>query len=102
MRLESLEGLDAASFLYQSLQAYDFLHLHRNTGCQLQVILLHSGSDSRRSEVQISGAISRQGLICVKSRLMFTLMPRVRHPLCKLIVRSSLWFDRSTASFPLG
>jgi tyrosyl-tRNA synthetase len=38
MRLESAEGLDAASFLYQSLQAYDFLHLYQTKKCQLQVI----------------------------------------------------------------
>ena len=37
LRLQSPEGIDAASFLYQSLQAYDFYHLFSTKDCQLQV-----------------------------------------------------------------
>jgi len=40
VRLQSPEGLDAASFLYQSLQAYDFLRLYQSKKCQLQVFRL--------------------------------------------------------------
>jgi tRNA synthetases class I (W and Y) len=40
-RLDSDEGLDAASFLYQSLQAYDFVHLYQTRKCTLQI----GGSD---------------------------------------------------------
>jgi hypothetical protein len=36
-RLSSREGIDAASFLYQSLQAYDFLRLYQTKKCKLQV-----------------------------------------------------------------
>lgn len=41
LRLQSPEGIDAASFLYQSLQAYDFYHLFSTKNCQLQI----GGSD---------------------------------------------------------
>jgi tyrosyl-tRNA synthetase len=41
VRLQSPEGIDAASFLYQSLQAYDFYHLFSTRNCQLQI----GGSD---------------------------------------------------------
>ena len=41
MRLQSPEGIDAASFLYQSLQAYDFLRLYQLKQCRLQVYLWH-------------------------------------------------------------
>lgn len=40
-RLNSAEGIDAASFLYQAVQAYDFYHIHHHNGCQLQI----GGSD---------------------------------------------------------
>lgn len=38
-RLQSPEGIDVGSFLYQSLQAYDFLRLNQLKKCRLQVIL---------------------------------------------------------------
>jgi len=41
LRLQSPEGIDVASFLYQSLQAYDFLHLFQTKKCHLQI----GGSD---------------------------------------------------------
>jgi tyrosyl-tRNA synthetase len=40
-KLNSPEGIDAASFLYQAVQAYDFYQLHHHNGCQLQI----GGSD---------------------------------------------------------
>lgn len=40
-RLHTTEGIDLASFLYQSIQAYDFYHLHDHYECQLQI----GGSD---------------------------------------------------------
>uniref|UniRef100_A0A8D0CF34 Tyrosine--tRNA ligase n=1 Tax=Salvator merianae TaxID=96440 RepID=A0A8D0CF34_SALMN len=36
-RLSSPEGMSLAEFLYPALQAYDFLHLHRNHGCCIQL-----------------------------------------------------------------
>ena len=67
LRLQSPEGIDAASFLYQSLQAYDFYHLFSTKNCQLQVSppLPPSVSHHRRSLFyrlvdQISGEISPQ------------------------------------------
>jgi len=39
LRLQSPEGIDVASFLYQSLQAYDFLRLNQLKKCRLQVML---------------------------------------------------------------
>ena len=41
MRLESEEGLNFIEFNYMLLQAYDFLELHNNYGCKLQM----GGSD---------------------------------------------------------
>jgi tyrosyl-tRNA synthetase len=43
-RLQSPEGVDAASFLYQLLQAYDFLRLYQTKRCQLQVHWFYSVS----------------------------------------------------------
>ena len=40
-KLNSPEGIDAASFLYQAVQAYDFYQLHHHNACQLQI----GGSD---------------------------------------------------------
>jgi tyrosyl-tRNA synthetase len=40
-KLNSPEGIDAASFLYQAVQAYDFYQLHLHNDCQLQI----GGSD---------------------------------------------------------
>lgn len=37
-RLASEAGLSFAEFSYQLLQAYDFLHLHENFDCMLQVL----------------------------------------------------------------
>lgn len=36
-RLRSPEGMSLAEFLYPALQAYDFLHLHQQHGCRVQV-----------------------------------------------------------------
>ena len=36
-RLESTAGLSYTEFSYMLLQAYDFVHLHREFGCELQV-----------------------------------------------------------------
>lgn len=35
-RLESEHGISFTEFSYQTMQAYDFLHLHRQHGCRLQ------------------------------------------------------------------
>lgn len=40
-RLESDEGISFTEFSYQILQSYDFLHLHREYGCNMQI----GGSD---------------------------------------------------------
>lgn len=40
-RLESDEGISFTEFSYQILQSYDFLHLHREYGCSMQI----GGSD---------------------------------------------------------
>jgi tyrosyl-tRNA synthetase len=40
-RLESDTGISFTEFTYQLLQAYDFLHLHRTQGCNIQL----GGSD---------------------------------------------------------
>lgn len=40
-RLDSDEGMSFAEFSYQTIQAYDFLHLHDTQGCRLQI----GGSD---------------------------------------------------------
>ncbi|XP_071954001.1 tyrosine--tRNA ligase, mitochondrial-like [Antedon mediterranea] len=36
-RLESPAGLNFSEFSYQAFQAYDFLHLHRQYGCRIQL-----------------------------------------------------------------
>ena len=40
-RLKSAEGMSFTEFSYQTLQAYDFLHLHKQHGCSIQI----GGSD---------------------------------------------------------
>jgi tyrosyl-tRNA synthetase len=40
-RMEADDGMSFTEFCYQILQGYDFLHLHRTTGCTLQI----GGSD---------------------------------------------------------
>src|SRR4051794_41508442 len=40
-RIESDAGISYTEFSYMLLQAYDFVHLHRQLGCELQV----GGSD---------------------------------------------------------
>jgi len=40
-RLNSPEGIDLASFLYQTVQAYDFYKLQQSNDCELQI----GGSD---------------------------------------------------------
>lgn len=40
-RMDSDEGMSFAEFSYQTIQAYDFLHLHDSEGCRLQI----GGSD---------------------------------------------------------
>ncbi|KAI0958629.1 hypothetical protein AcV7_004392 [Taiwanofungus camphoratus] len=40
-RLESQQGISFTEFTYQLLQSYDFLTLHRNAGCNIQI----GGSD---------------------------------------------------------
>jgi len=40
-RLNSPEGIDLASFLYQAIQAYDFYQLQQSNNCELQI----GGSD---------------------------------------------------------
>jgi len=40
-RLNSPDGIDLASFLYQTVQAYDFYYLQRFNNCELQI----GGSD---------------------------------------------------------
>ncbi|XP_033117961.1 tyrosine--tRNA ligase, mitochondrial-like isoform X2 [Anneissia japonica] len=35
-RLESPQGLSLSEFSYQTFQAYDFLHLHKQYGCRIQ------------------------------------------------------------------
>jgi hypothetical protein len=59
LRLQSPEGIDVASFLYQSLQAYDFLRLNQLKKCRLQVILAFFNSllNISRWVAQTNGAI---------------------------------------------
>ena len=72
VRLQSPEGIDAASFLYQSLQAYDFLHLFQTKKCQLQVVYFCSLLIFSRLVALINGEISLLESTCVKN------LPRVR------------------------
>ncbi|XP_078727505.1 tyrosine--tRNA ligase, mitochondrial [Lampetra fluviatilis] len=52
-RLKSPEGMSLAEFSYQMFQAYDFLHLHRELGCVVQL----GGAD------QLGNIMSGQELI---------------------------------------
>jgi tyrosyl-tRNA synthetase len=54
-RLEREEGLSFIEFNYQLLQAYDFLKLHQDFGCQLQV-----GGDDQWSNILAGAGLVRR------------------------------------------
>lgn len=102
VRLQSPEGIDAASFLYQSLQAYDFLRLFETKQCQLQVTfrLLYW---CPRLGAPISGVTSQQESTCVKKLARPRLIQKVNIPVpganvCWLNSSWSVWVDSPTAS----
>jgi len=54
-RLDSQEGMSFTEFSYQTLQGYDFLHLHREKGCDIQI----GGSDQWGNIIAGTDLVSR-------------------------------------------
>jgi tyrosyl-tRNA synthetase len=79
-KLNSPAGIDAASFLYQAVQAYDFYQLHHHNDCQLQI----GGSD-------------QWGNITAGIDLIEKLCPETKGPIpqltCAHLFRKSIWTD---------
>ncbi len=89
-RLERESGISFAEFSYQLLQAYDFLYLHENHGCQAQL----AGSDQWGNMVQgvdlIRKKLSKQ--VCAVSWPLIE-DPATGKKFGKSAVGKTIWLD---------